>query len=64
MTADDKVEILELVRKSPLSVKETLRQLGIPRSTYLPLERAIRAQRDHRITRPQAVAPDRLESSH
>jgi len=34
MTADDKVEILELVCKSPLSVKETLRQLGIPRSTY------------------------------
>ena len=34
MTAEDKVEILELVRKSPLSVKETLGQLGIPRSTY------------------------------
>lgn len=34
MRADDKAEILELVRKSPLSVKETLGQLGIPRSTY------------------------------
>ncbi len=34
MTADDKVEIMELVCKSPLSVKETLRQLGVARSTY------------------------------
>jgi len=34
MRADDKAEILELVRKSPLSVKETLGQLGIPRATY------------------------------
>ena len=34
MTADDKAEILELVRKSPLSVQETLGQLGVPRSTY------------------------------
>jgi putative transposase len=34
MSADEKVEILELVRKSPLSVVQTLRQLGIPRSTY------------------------------
>ena len=34
MTAHDKAEILELVRNSPLSVKETLGQLGIPRSTY------------------------------
>jgi len=34
MTPDDKAEILELVRKSPLSVQQTLEQLGIPRSTY------------------------------
>jgi len=34
MTAADKAEVLELVRKSPLGVKETLGQLGIPRSTY------------------------------
>lgn len=34
MSAQDKAEILELVRKSPLSVRTTLAQLGIPRSTY------------------------------
>jgi transposase InsO family protein len=34
MAAHDKAEILELVRKSPLSVSQTLAQLGIPRSTY------------------------------
>ena len=34
MSADEKVEILELVRKSPLNVVQTLRQLGVPRSTY------------------------------
>jgi putative transposase len=34
MTADDKAEILELVRKSPLRVQETLGQLAVPRSTY------------------------------
>jgi transposase InsO family protein len=34
MTAMEKSEVLELVRKSPLSVKETLATLGVPRSTY------------------------------
>jgi len=34
MGAEEKAEILELVRKSPLSVSQTLKQLGIPRSTY------------------------------
>ena len=34
MTAEEKAEILELVHKSPLSVAQTLKQLGIPRSTY------------------------------
>ena len=34
MVAHDKAEILELVRKSPLGVSQTLAQLGIPRSTY------------------------------
>lgn len=34
MRAEDKAEILELVRKSPLSISQTLKQLGIPRSTY------------------------------
>jgi transposase InsO family protein len=34
MAAEEKAEILELVRKSPLSIGETLKQLGIPRSTY------------------------------
>lgn len=32
--ADQKAEILELVRKSPLTVKATLEELGVPRSTY------------------------------
>ncbi len=32
--AAEKAEILELVRKSPLSIKETLAQLGLPPSTY------------------------------
>jgi len=30
----EKAEILALVRKSPVSVKETLAELGVPRSTY------------------------------
>jgi transposase InsO family protein len=34
MSAEEKAEILELVRKSPLSISQTLKQLGIPRSTY------------------------------
>lgn len=34
MSAEEKAEILELVRKSPRSVSQTLKQLGIPRSTY------------------------------
>ena len=34
MSAEEQAEILELVRKSPLSVSQTLKQLGIPRSTY------------------------------
>ena len=34
MLAEDKAEVLELVRKSPLSICATLEQLGIPRSTY------------------------------
>ena len=32
--ADQKAEILELVRKSPLTVRATLEELGVPRSTY------------------------------
>lgn len=32
--AAEKAEILELVRKSPLSIKDTLAQLGLPPSTY------------------------------
>lgn len=32
--AAEKAEILELVRKSPLGIKETLDQLGLPPSTY------------------------------
>jgi transposase-like protein len=32
--AAEKAEILELVRKSPLSIKETLAQLGLPPATY------------------------------
>ncbi len=34
MCAPDKAEILQLVRRSPLSIRVTLAQLGIPRSTY------------------------------
>ena len=34
MTAAEKAEILELVRKSPFGVRETLETLGVPRSTY------------------------------
>lgn len=34
MSAEEKAEVLELVRKTPLSVSQTLKQLGIPRSTY------------------------------
>ena len=34
MSASHKAEVLELVRKSPLSAKQTLEQLRIPRSTY------------------------------
>lgn len=34
MRAPDKAEILQLVRRSPLSIRVTLAQLGIPRSTY------------------------------
>ena len=33
-SAAEKAEILELVRKSPVSVRETLALLGVPRSTY------------------------------
>jgi transposase InsO family protein/transposase-like protein len=33
-SAEAKAEILELVRKSPVSVQETLALLGVPRSTY------------------------------
>ena len=34
MTAAEKAEILELVRKSPFGVRATLATLGVPRSTY------------------------------
>ena len=59
MTADDKAEILELVRKSPLSVKETLEQLAIPRSTYYRWKdrferRGIAGLQDHKPS-PQTV---------
>ena len=32
--AEQKAEILELVRKSPVSVRETLTEMGVPKSTY------------------------------
>ena len=30
----ERAEIMELVRKSPLSIQDTLASLGVPRSTY------------------------------
>jgi transposase-like protein len=33
-SAEEKAEIIELVRKSPLPVKGTLQRLRVPRSTY------------------------------
>jgi transposase len=33
-SAQEKAEIIELVRKSPLPVKQALEALGVPRSTY------------------------------
>lgn len=52
MSAEEKAEILELVCKSPLSIAKTLRQLGIPRSTYYAWRQrqaagGLRALRDH-----------------
>jgi transposase InsO family protein len=44
-TASERAEIVELVRKSPLSVSETLRTVGIPRSTYYAWRESARSRR-------------------
>jgi putative transposase len=40
-SAAEKLEIVRLVEQSSLSVRRTLAQLGIPRSTFLRLVRAL-----------------------
>lgn len=43
-SAEEKADIMELARKSPLTVKETLVALGVPRSTYYSWRRPAQRQ--------------------
>lgn len=56
MQARDKAEILQLVRKSPLSIRATLAQLGVPRSTYYAWQKRQRllGQQGLQDRKPQA----------
>jgi putative transposase len=58
--AAEKAEILELVRKSPLSIKETLAQLGLPPSTYYAWRQREAVGRLEDKTPPPGVAWNRL----
>jgi transposase len=42
MGAERKWEVIDLVRRSPLSKRHTLEELGIPRSTYYRWQRRLR----------------------
>jgi putative transposase len=44
MGAEQKREVIDLVRRSPLSKRRTLEELGIPRSTYFRWQRGLRQQ--------------------
>ena len=44
MGAERKWEVIDLVRRSPLSKARTLEELGIPRSTYFRWQRRYRQQ--------------------
>ena len=44
MGAERKREVIDLVRRSPLSKRHTLEELGIPRSTYFRWQRRSRQQ--------------------
>jgi len=44
MGAERKWEVIDLVRRSPLSKARTLEELGIPRSTYYRWQRRFRQQ--------------------
>ena len=44
MGAEQKREVLDLVQRSPLSKRNTLAELGIPRSTYYRWQRRFRQQ--------------------
>ena len=62
-SAAEKLEIIRLVEQSSLSVRRTLAQLGIPRSTfYLWYERYLSARRRGPGRWPAGAAP-RLEQA-
>jgi putative transposase len=70
-TVNERSEIVELVRKSPLSVTETLRTVGIPRSTYYAWQesekgRRQEARRDRKAWNrlPAEQVEKVLESAH
>ena len=42
MGAQQKREVIDLVRKSPLSKRHTLEELGVPRSSYYRWQRRLR----------------------
>jgi transposase len=44
MGAKQKREVIDLVRRSPLSKARTLEELGFPRSTYYRWQRRLRQQ--------------------
>jgi transposase len=44
MGAQQKQEVIDLVRRSPLSKRHTLEELGIPRSSYYRWQRRLRQQ--------------------
>jgi transposase InsO family protein len=56
MGAERKWEVIDLVRRSPLSKARTLEELGIPRSTYYRWQRRLRQQGEVGLVdrRPQA----------
>jgi len=53
MSVVEKAQIMELVRKSPLSTKQTLEQLGIARSTYYAWRRRLERQRQAGLRAPK-----------
>ena len=60
-TASEKMEIIRLVEGTDLPVRATLRQMGVPRSTFYGLDSAVRRVRVRRSSRQDTGSAASLE---